>query len=74
MVRAVSAGGDTDTNAAMAGALSGALNGVGAIPPRWLEGLRGGDRGRDYIADISRMLWGLLVGLEFCQIQSMALM
>jgi len=36
---AASAGGDTDTIAAIAGALSGALNGVEAIPKQWLEGL-----------------------------------
>ena len=35
----VGLGGDTDTNAAVAGALLGALHGVGAIPPSWLEQL-----------------------------------
>ena len=29
-------GGDTDTNAAIAGALLGAADGLGAIPPRWV--------------------------------------
>jgi ADP-ribosyl-[dinitrogen reductase] hydrolase len=33
------AGGDTDTNAAVAGALLGARDGDTAIPPRWLEQL-----------------------------------
>lgn len=33
------AGGDTDTNAAVAGALMGARDGDGAIPGRWLEAL-----------------------------------
>jgi ADP-ribosylglycohydrolase len=33
------AGGDTDTNAAVAGALLGARDGEAAIPPRWLEQL-----------------------------------
>jgi len=37
------AGGDTDTNAAVAGALLGAREGEAAIPPRWLEQL--GTRG-----------------------------
>ncbi len=32
----VEAGGDTDTNAAVAGALLGARDGVAGIPPRWL--------------------------------------
>ena len=31
------AGGDTDTNAAVAGAVLGARYGVGAVPERWLE-------------------------------------
>ncbi len=35
----VGLGGDTDTNAAVAGALLGALHGVGAIPPDWLDQL-----------------------------------
>ena len=36
LLNAVNAGGDTDSIAAMAGALSGALNGASAIPMRWL--------------------------------------
>jgi len=35
----VGLGGDTDTNAAVSGALLGALHGVGAIPPDWLDRL-----------------------------------
>jgi GTP pyrophosphokinase len=41
---AISLGGDTDTNAAVAGALLGCRHGVEAIPTRWLGRLR--DRGR----------------------------
>ena len=37
--RVVSLGGDADTNAAVAGALLGALAGVGALPPVWLDRL-----------------------------------
>jgi ADP-ribosyl-[dinitrogen reductase] hydrolase len=37
LVRIVSAGGDTDTNGAVAGAVLGARYGVDAIPDRWLE-------------------------------------
>jgi ADP-ribosylglycohydrolase len=35
----VGLGGDTDTNAAVSGALLGAFHGVGAIPPDWLDRL-----------------------------------
>jgi len=38
------AGGDTDTNAAVAGALLGARDGEAAIPPRWLDQLEQGRR------------------------------
>ena len=38
--RVVSLGGDTDTNAAVAGALLGARDGVGRLPSGWLEHLR----------------------------------
>lgn len=37
--RVVSLGGDTDTNAAVTGALLGALHGRGALPPSWVEKL-----------------------------------
>jgi ADP-ribosylglycohydrolase len=36
LVATVNAGGDTDTNAAIAGALLGAALGLAAIPPRWV--------------------------------------
>jgi ADP-ribosylglycohydrolase len=35
----VGLGGDTDTNAAVSGALLGALHGLRAIPPAWLDAL-----------------------------------
>ncbi len=41
---AVSLGGDADSVAAMAGAVSGALNGEDAIPRRWLDGLEDRER------------------------------
>ena len=44
------AGGDTDTNAAVAGALLGAREGEAAIPPRWLEQL-GQARGVSALAE-----------------------
>ena len=37
LVRIISAGGDTDTNAAVAGAVLGARYGASAVPQRWLE-------------------------------------
>ncbi len=44
------AGGDTDTNAAVAGALIGARDGEAGIPPRWL-GLIAGAEGIASLAD-----------------------
>lgn len=44
------AGGDTDTNAAVAGALLGARDGETGIPPRWLEQL-GSARGVSALAE-----------------------
>src|SRR5438067_194386 len=40
------AGGDTDTNAAVAGALLGARYGESGIPPRWIVLIAGADRVR----------------------------
>ena len=37
LIALVSAGGDTDTNAAVAGAVLGARYGASAIPRRWLD-------------------------------------
>lgn len=39
IVRTVMAGGDTDTNAAIAGALLGAVHGRDAIPAQWLRSI-----------------------------------
>jgi ADP-ribosyl-[dinitrogen reductase] hydrolase len=39
LVRTVACGGDTDTNAAVAGALLGACHGRSPIPPRWILAL-----------------------------------
>lgn len=44
LVAVVRAGGDTDTNGAVAGAILGALLGAGSIPPRWVASIRGSDR------------------------------
>lgn len=59
LVRAVGLGGDTDTVAAMVGALCGALHGAGRFPRRWYEGLENGPRGRDEIVKVARELAGV---------------
>ena len=46
---AVRLGGDTDTVAAMTGAVAGARDGYRAIPTRWLEALEDDDRGRSHL-------------------------
>lgn len=59
--RAVCLGDDTDTLAAMAGALSGAHLGVGAIPSHLLGKLEEGRKGRSYVAELAARLyrrWG----------------
>ena len=40
IINTVMQGGDTDTNAAICGALLGAVNGLSTIPERWIETLR----------------------------------
>jgi len=52
LVFLVEAGGDTDTNAAVAGALLGARDGETGIPPRWLDQLgRANTRGVSELAE-----------------------
>jgi ADP-ribosylglycohydrolase len=41
VIDTVMQGGDTDTNAAICGALLGAVHGVGAVPERWSEAVLG---------------------------------
>lgn len=53
---AVRAGGDTDTVAAMAGAIAGARFGASAIPQRWLDVLEDGERGRSHVEALARAL------------------
>ena len=50
LVHLAEAGGDTDTNAAVAGALLGARDGDASIPPRWLDQL-GNARGFSGLAE-----------------------
>jgi ADP-ribosylglycohydrolase len=53
---AVRCGGDTDTVAAMAGAIAGARFGAGVIPRRWLDALEDGERGRSHVEQLARQL------------------
>jgi poly(ADP-ribose) glycohydrolase ARH3 len=53
---AVRCGGDTDTTAAMAGAIAGARFGASAIPTRWLDQLEDGDRGRTHVERLAEDL------------------
>lgn len=54
IVNAVCLGGDTDTIAAMAGALAGAYWGLKALPSSWLRGLENGARGKNYVLELCR--------------------
>jgi poly(ADP-ribose) glycohydrolase ARH3 len=47
-------GGDTDTMAAMAGAISGAYLGVKAIPAHLIESLEKSVKGRDYLTELAK--------------------
>jgi ADP-ribosyl-[dinitrogen reductase] hydrolase len=51
----VGLGGDTDTNAAVAGALLGAAGGVGAIPATWLDALADRDALVNEAADLAAL-------------------
>jgi poly(ADP-ribose) glycohydrolase ARH3 len=55
VIYVVSLGGDTDTIASMAGAISGAYLGIDALPSQWLEKLEN----RGYISDLAAKLWEL---------------
>jgi ADP-ribosylglycohydrolase len=56
---ALAVGGDTDSIAAMTGAIAGAYLGSSAIPQRWLDKVETGPRGRDYVATVARRLCAL---------------
>ena len=53
VIYAISLGGDTDTIASMAGAISGAYLGVDALPGEWLSRLEN----RDYLFSLAESLW-----------------
>lgn len=54
---AIEMGGDTDTQAAMAGAIVGARLGAAAIDHEWVDSLYNGARGRGYLLRLCRTLW-----------------
>lgn len=56
LIRAVGFGGDTDTIAAMAGALLGALHGAAWIPARWYDNIENHAHGREAMIDLGREL------------------
>ena len=55
--RAIGQGNDTDTLAAMAGAISGARLGIAGIPSHLVESLENKQKGRDYIIDLAKKLY-----------------
>ena len=57
VITAVNAGGDTDSNAAMTGAIAGALHGLDAIPKHWIDNLAHPTRGRDYLQELGEKLF-----------------
>jgi ADP-ribosyl-[dinitrogen reductase] hydrolase len=59
LTEVVRLGGDTDTNAAVAGALIGARDGLAGLPPAWVERLQG----RDAIAQAAERLAPLALTL-----------
>jgi poly(ADP-ribose) glycohydrolase ARH3 len=56
VIYAISLGGDTDTIAAMAGAISGAYLGIEAVPSEWRAKLEN----REYIEDLAEKLWQIV--------------
>jgi poly(ADP-ribose) glycohydrolase ARH3 len=56
VTRAISAGGDTDTAGAMAGAIAGARFGASSIPSRWIDALEEGEHGRRHVKSLADQL------------------
>jgi poly(ADP-ribose) glycohydrolase ARH3 len=56
LIQAVGYGGDTDTIAAMVGAVVGAMHGAGSFPQRWHNGLERGKDGYEELSRVSRQL------------------
>jgi hypothetical protein len=62
----VNAGWDTDTMAAINGAICGAWNGINGIPQRYVDHLENGYKGRDYILKLADRLALRDFGLPGC--------
>ncbi|HVK17651.1 MAG TPA: ADP-ribosylglycohydrolase family protein [Fimbriiglobus sp.] len=62
--RVIGLGDDTDTLAAMTGALCGAFGGLSAVPAGLVENLENQSSGRDYIRDLAERLYERRVSLE----------
>jgi ADP-ribosylglycohydrolase len=56
VIGAVMGGNDADTTAAIAAAISGALNGEAAIPSRWRQAVERGDEIRALAVDLWRLV------------------
>lgn len=56
---AISLGGDTDTLAAMTGAISGARLGIAAIPEQLVNRLENSEKGRDHLLSLARRLFSI---------------
>ncbi len=56
-IKLIHSGYDTDTKASMFGAISGAYNGIKAIPQSWIDGLENGSEGKDYIVSLAGRLF-----------------
>ena len=52
----VNAGGDTDTQGAMAGGIAGGYFGAGELPPSWLAAMENGPQGRDEVRRLAGVL------------------
>jgi poly(ADP-ribose) glycohydrolase ARH3 len=65
IAKALALGDDTDTLAAMAGALAGAHLGIGAIPTRWTEKMEQGPKGLTYLQEPIGKLHERYLGLAF---------
>lgn len=59
VANAILLGGDTDTIAAMAGAISGAYLGRQAIPKNWVDRLEDNHQGRSYIESLAEQLFAV---------------
>ncbi len=62
----VNAGWDTDTMAAINGAICGAWNGVSGIPKRYVDSLENGYKGRDHILNLADQLACRELGMPHC--------